>query len=108
VEGRSWPWSAFPLERRLAIAGQAFLIGVDHYRIPHDHSDLASVLTDCDYWPVFVPPKLREREPIGTCTAYLSCAEIATPAAKTAIDIEILRLISVLFFTVASVLSQGW
>jgi hypothetical protein len=38
----------------------------------------------------------------------LSCAEIATPAAKTAIDIEILRLISVLFFTVASVLSQGW
>jgi hypothetical protein len=33
---------------------------------------------------------------------YLSCAEIATPAAKTAIDTEILRLISVFFFIVAS------
>src|SRR6266576_2601683 len=49
---------------RLAIAGHAFLIGVDHYRIPHDHSDLASVLTDRDHWPVLVSPKLREREAI--------------------------------------------
>src|SRR5438034_969231 len=47
---------------RLAIAGHAFLIGVDHYRIPHDHSDLASVLTDRDHWPVLVSPKLREPE----------------------------------------------
>src|SRR3981189_1093661 len=49
---------------RLAIAGHAFLIGVDHYRIPYDHSDLASVLTDRDHWPVLVSPKLREREAI--------------------------------------------
>src|SRR5258708_26723802 len=52
------------VRERLAIAGHAFLIGVDHYRIPYDHSDLASVLTDRDHWPVLVSPKLREREPV--------------------------------------------
>src|SRR6266481_1611246 len=31
------------VREKLAIAGHAFLIGVDHYRIPYDHSDLASV-----------------------------------------------------------------
>jgi hypothetical protein len=49
----------------LAVAGHAFLIGIDHYRIPHDHSDQAFVLTDRDYWPAFVSPELGEREPAG-------------------------------------------
>src|ERR1700730_8864509 len=48
------------------------------------------------------PLTSENASPFGTCTVYLSCAEIATPAAKTAIDTEILRLISVLFFIVAS------
>src|SRR5215472_11628152 len=49
---------------RLAIARHAFLIGLDHCWIPHDHSDLASVLTNRNYWPAFVSPELGEREPI--------------------------------------------
>ena len=31
---------------RLTVTGHALLIGVDHYGIPQDRSDLASVLTD--------------------------------------------------------------
>src|SRR5690242_2356406 len=34
---------------RLAVAGHAFLVGVDHYGVAQDHSYLASVLTDRDY-----------------------------------------------------------
>src|SRR6476660_2790736 len=51
------------VRERLAIVGRAVLIGVDHGRIPHDHSDLAQVVADRDYWPVLVSPKLGEREP---------------------------------------------
>ena len=51
------------VRERLAVAGYAFLIGVDHYGIPQDHSEVASVLTDRDYRPVLVSPELREREP---------------------------------------------
>src|SRR5689334_7652703 len=47
----------------LAVAGHAFLIGIDHYRISHDHSDQAFILTDRDYWPGFVSLELGEREP---------------------------------------------
>src|SRR5262249_40606999 len=49
---------------RLAIAGHAFPVGVDHHRIPEDHSDHAQVLTETNHRPVFVSPELREREPI--------------------------------------------
>src|SRR5258706_4220892 len=52
------------VRERLAIAGHAFLIGVDHCRIPHDHSNKAFVLTDRDHRPVLVSPELREGEPI--------------------------------------------
>jgi hypothetical protein len=46
------------------------------------------------------PLNSENASPFGTCRVYLSCAEIATPVAKTAIDTEILRLINVLFFIV--------
>src|SRR5262249_14944482 len=49
---------------RLAVAGHPFLIGADHYGIPHDHRDQALVLTDRDHWPVFVSLELGECEPI--------------------------------------------
>src|SRR6266481_6875603 len=52
------------VRERLAVAGHAFLIGVDHWRIPHDHSDLAAGRTDRDDWPAFVSPELGECEPI--------------------------------------------
>jgi hypothetical protein len=48
------PFSA--IWERLAIAGHTFLIGIDHYRVPHDHSDLAFVLTDRDYWLLLIIP----------------------------------------------------
>jgi hypothetical protein len=47
---------------RLAIAGHALLLGVDHYGIPYDNSDLATVLADGNYWPAFVSSELSERE----------------------------------------------
>src|SRR6516165_1561891 len=50
---------------RLAVAGHAFLIGIDHYGVPHDRSNLAFVLTDRDYWPAFVSPELGQCEPAG-------------------------------------------
>src|SRR4029077_20244742 len=40
------------VRERLAVAGHAFLIGIDHDGIAHDHSDLAAVLADRDDWPV--------------------------------------------------------
>jgi hypothetical protein len=49
---------------RLAVARHAVLVGVNHHGISHDHSDFASVLTDRDYWPVFVSVELRECETI--------------------------------------------
>src|SRR6266404_330016 len=48
---------------RLAVAGNASLVGVDHHGIPEDHGDQASVLTGGDYRPAFVSPELRECEP---------------------------------------------
>jgi len=44
---------------RLAVAGLAFLIGVDHYGISQDHSDLASVLTDSDALPTTAEVRLK-------------------------------------------------
>jgi hypothetical protein len=44
------------------------------------------------------PLNSENASPFGTCKVYLSCAEIAAPAAKMAIDAEMLRLISELFF----------
>src|SRR4029077_16415530 len=48
------------------------------------------------------PLNSENASPFGICRVYLSCAEIATPAAKTAIDAEIPRLVNVLFFIMAS------
>src|SRR5262249_39346048 len=50
---------------RLAVTGHAFLIGIDHYWVPHDRSDLALVLTDRHSGPAFVAPELGERESTG-------------------------------------------
>src|SRR5262249_17866186 len=47
---------------RPAVTGHAFLIGIDHYGVPHNRSDQAFVLTDRDYWPAFVSPELGECE----------------------------------------------
>jgi hypothetical protein len=85
------------VRERLAIAGHALLAGVYQDRILHDHGDLAFVRTDRDHRPVFYPLNPENASPFGTTKLYLSCAEIATPAVKRAIDSEILRLIGALF-----------
>src|SRR5262249_52764224 len=57
---------------RLAIARHAFLIGIDHYWVPHDRSHNALVLTDRDHWPAFVSPELR-RMPAHSAPAQCTC-----------------------------------
>jgi hypothetical protein len=51
------------------------------------------------------PLNSENPRPLGTWTVYLSCAEIATPAAKTAIDTEMLRLIRA-FFSLSHLLTS--
>src|SRR6266849_2992414 len=49
---------------RLAVAGNAGQVGLDHHRISEDRSNKASILTDRDNLPGLVSSELREREPI--------------------------------------------
>ena len=48
---------------RLAVARRAFLVGIDHYGIPQDHSDLASILADRDYRPALLSVGTSEPVP---------------------------------------------
>src|ERR1700733_7099124 len=56
---------------RLAVAGDARLVGVDHYGIPHDHGELAAVLANRDDRPIVVASELGEREPAGDLHSVL-------------------------------------
>src|SRR5438445_743752 len=47
---------------RLAVAGNAGLVGLDHDRISEDRSNKIAVLTDGYNLPSFVSSELRERE----------------------------------------------
>jgi hypothetical protein len=49
---------------RLAVAGCAGPIGVDHHGICEDGSHRIAVVTDGDNLPLFVSSKLREREAV--------------------------------------------
>src|SRR3989442_3558593 len=49
---------------RLAVSGNAGLVGLDHHGIGKDHSHHLFVVTDGDGLPAFVSSELREREPI--------------------------------------------
>src|SRR4029077_3436122 len=47
----------------LAVVGNPSLERFDHRRIPHDHRERLSVVTDRNNLPGFVSPELRECEP---------------------------------------------
>jgi hypothetical protein len=49
---------------RLAVAWNAGQVGLDHYRIREDRSNVISVLTDGDNLPSLVSSELRERQSI--------------------------------------------
>src|SRR3954469_6353066 len=49
-----------PVWDRLTVSGNAGPVCVDHYGIPEDDSDGASVVTDRDRLPVLVPSEFRE------------------------------------------------
>jgi len=49
---------------RLAVAGNAGLLGLDHHGIGEDHSHHLFAVTDGDSLPAFVSSELGEREPI--------------------------------------------
>src|SRR5262245_30344453 len=48
---------------RLAVAGNAGQVGVDHHGVSEDHSGELVVMTDGNNLPAFVPLELGEREP---------------------------------------------
>src|SRR3977135_2586140 len=48
------------VRERLAVAGNAGLVGVDHHGVDEDHSEHVSGLTDRDRLPLFVSPELGE------------------------------------------------
>src|SRR6266852_587431 len=52
------------VRERLAVAGNAGLVGLDHHGIREDRGNQVSVLTDGDKLPGLVASELREREPI--------------------------------------------
>src|SRR6266550_6262592 len=49
---------------RLAVTGNAGLVGLDHHGIGEDQSHHLFIVTDGDSLPTFVSSELREREPI--------------------------------------------
>jgi hypothetical protein len=54
---------------RLAVAGNAGPVGVDHHGIGEDHSDHVFGLTDGDSLPAFVASELRESD-LGSLRSY--------------------------------------
>jgi hypothetical protein len=51
---------------RLAVAGNARLIGLDHRGIAEDRCELVTVVTDGDNLPIFVSPELGEGETVAS------------------------------------------
>ena len=85
---------------RLAVAGNAGLVGRDHRRIGEYRSNMVSVLTDGDKLPGFVSSELREREPVPHFHGVLSCAEMARPPARASTP-AIIGIVSILLRFIA-------
>src|SRR5262249_49021963 len=73
--------------KRLAVAWNASLVGVNHHRICEDHSDQSVVLTGGNNLPAFVTLDLREREPAG----YLQAVLVLIGKSQTTEDGELHR-----------------
>src|SRR5882672_7928496 len=95
---------------RLAVAGNAGLVGLDHHGIGEDHRHHLFVVTDGDRLPAFVSSELREREPIRHRTVYLawpvSCAEVAllprTASTETASETTTITTAGILLLFIAT------
>src|ERR1700733_12579241 len=62
---------------RLAVAGDAGAVRLDHDGIGEDYSERVFGLADGNELPVLVSPELREREPARYFHRVLSCTAIA-------------------------------
>src|SRR6185312_16491894 len=51
-----------PIGERLAVAGNARLVGIDHYGIAEDDRELVAIVTDSDHLPILVASELGEAE----------------------------------------------
>src|SRR5579863_6283284 len=51
-----------PIGERLAVAGNARLVGLDHYGIAEDDRELVAIVTDSDRLPILVASELGEAE----------------------------------------------
>ena len=60
--------------KRLATAGDAFLIRVDHLGIPQDRLQPVVGLTRCNRLPRFISSELGKRDPVRRFQRNLSCA----------------------------------